>query len=353
MNKLIVFIFSLLSLTLFSFEELKGIGDRECGVATKKGVTHPQFPTYKMNCETFAHIIGSWYKDKKNVYFYKDNNSMYVGFEVIDDINPEKVKPIGESSRIYYMSDEKKIYIQIGFYMEKEKENINIRTFKILENGYAMDNKKVYYLLTELENADVKTFKVLNKYYAKDKNYIYYYDKKVKDADPKTFRIIGERIRNKDGVIYDSEDKNNTYDMGERRPKTDFSTFEELGNGYSKDKKNVYYGEKYVEDADYLSFEILGDYCSKDKNYIYCYGKKIENVDSLSFEILDDQYSKDKNNVYYYGKKIENADSNTFKLYSDLYKERSINKGVLDDSRIYDSEDKNNFYFSGKIIKKK
>ena len=118
MKKLMAVMCLSLSVNLFSFEEIKGIGERECGAAVKKGVTHPQFATYKMNCETFEHVIGSWYKDKENVYFYKDNNSMYIGFEVIDGINPETVKPLGEKSQIYYMSDGKNIYIQRGFYMD-------------------------------------------------------------------------------------------------------------------------------------------------------------------------------------------------------------------------------------------
>ena len=96
-----------------------------------------------MNCETFEHVIGSWYKDKENVYFYKDNNSMYIGFEVIEGINPETVKPFGEKAEVYYMSDGKNLYIQNGFYMEGIIENANIKKFEILENGYSKDNKKI------------------------------------------------------------------------------------------------------------------------------------------------------------------------------------------------------------------
>lgn len=192
MKKLLgMMIYLLLSASLFPFEELKGgISERKCGTATKKGFTHPQFPTYKMNCETFEHIIGSWYKDKEDVYFYKDVNSMYVGFEVIDGMDPEKVKPIGESLEIYYISDGKKIYVQKGFYMAGIIENVNMKTFEILENGYSKDSKKVYYLTTELENPDVKTFKVLNKFYAKDKNNVYYKNEKVLGADTKTFKVL-------------------------------------------------------------------------------------------------------------------------------------------------------------------
>ena len=180
MKKLIAAMCLSLSVNLFSFEEIKGIGERKCGAAIKKGVTPPQFATYKMNCETFEHVIGSWYKDKENVYFYKDNNSMYIGFEVIDGINPETVKPLGEKSQIYYMSDGKNIYIQRGFYMDGIIENANIKKFEILENGYSKDNKKVYYLSKELKNFDIKTFRSYPEmirssveYNAKDKNNYY------------------------------------------------------------------------------------------------------------------------------------------------------------------------------------
>ena len=180
MKKLIAAMCLSLSVNLFSFEEIKGIGERKCGAAIKKGVTPPQFATYKMNCETFEHVIGSWYKDKENVYFYKDVNSMYIGFEVIEGINPGEVKPVGEKAEVYYMSDGKNIYIQNGFYMEGIIENVNIKKFEILENGYSKNNKKIYYLSKELENYDIKTFRSYPEmmsssveYNAEDKNNYY------------------------------------------------------------------------------------------------------------------------------------------------------------------------------------
>lgn len=180
MKKLSGLIFLLLSMGLFSFEELQGIGVRKCGTATKKGFTHPQFPEYKMDCETFEHIIGSWYKDKENVYFYRDQNNKYIGFEVIDGVYPKKVKAVGESAEIYYISDGKTIYIQKGFYPAGIIENVNLKKFKILENGYSRDDKKIYYLWEELDKPDIKTFKVYTgviktkfEYNAEDKDKYY------------------------------------------------------------------------------------------------------------------------------------------------------------------------------------
>jgi hypothetical protein len=191
LKKITGLVFLFLSLALYSFEEIKdGIGERKCGVATKKGLTHPQIPTYKMDCSTFEHVIGSWYKDKENVYFYRDTNNMYVGFEVAEGINPENVKPLGEDVllRRYYMSDGENIYVQNGFYPIGVIKNANIKKFRILKNGYSKDNKKIYYLATELEKADIKTFTVYDRninsnrltFDAKDKNNYYREGKVVK-----------------------------------------------------------------------------------------------------------------------------------------------------------------------------
>lgn len=188
MRKLLIFLSLLVYINTFSYEELKGIGKRECGFAIKNGVTHPQFATYKMDCETFQHIIGSWYRDKDNVYFYRDFNSMYIGFAVVDSISPKNARAIGESLQFFYMTDGKNIYIQNQFYESGIIENINTSRIKILGGGYIKYKKDIYYLSKKIENPDVKTFKVLDRDNAEDKNSIYNRGKKVLKSDIKILK---------------------------------------------------------------------------------------------------------------------------------------------------------------------
>lgn len=188
MRKLLIFLSLLMYINAFSYEELEGIGKRECGFAIKNGVTHLQFATYKMDCKTFQHIIGSWYRDKDNVYFYKDFNSMYIGFAVVDGISPKNARAIGESLQVFYMTDGKNIYIQNQFYESGIIENINISKFKILGGGYIKYEKEIYYLSKKIETPDIKTFKVLDRDSAEDKNSIYNRGKKVLKSDIKILK---------------------------------------------------------------------------------------------------------------------------------------------------------------------
>ena len=100
----------------------------------------------------------------------------------------------------------------------------------------------------------------------------------------------------------------------------------------------------------FMIFSILlfSDYKIED-NIVYFYdtnmegGIKLDKADPESFVILNKKYSKDKNTVYYKFNKIPKADVETFDI---LY---LLCIGEAE----YDTEDKNNYYKGGEIVKKK
>ena len=178
---------------------------------------------------------------------------------------------------------------------EFKVENVDLNTFKILNDKYAKDDKSVYFSGNKsFEDVDSKTFEVLPNYYSKDKNNVY--------------RPINEWIHKINGA----------------NPKT----IKALGYFYSKDDKNVFYGSDKILNADVNSFVVLeGDHSyAKDKNSVYYSGEKIEGANPKTFKIISDgMYSKDDKNVYATVDIIKGADPQTFRRISETNYARDKN----------------------------
>ena len=195
---------------------------------------------------------------------------------------------VKRNNEIYYKySKEDDIGIKV--------KNVDLNTFKILNDRYAKDDKNVYFSGNKsYEDVDSKTFEVLPNYYSKDKNNVY--------------RPINEWIRKINGA----------------NPKT----IKALGYFYSKDDKNVFYGSDKVLNADVNSFVVLeGDHSyAKDKNSVYYSGEKIEGANPKTFKIISDgMYSKDDKNVYATVDIIKGADPQTFRRISETNYARDKN----------------------------
>ena len=268
----------------------------------------------KYNVKKFELILS---KEKKDFYFLKYDKKIYAvyGFEraffEILDVDYGTFKEVSKN----FVKDKNKIYfieISRGFcnysgdhcqsdYLNMiEIEKITPKNFKVISDDlyhnkiFVENDGKVYFIDSknkfkpeELNQIDAKTFKVLDYRFIKDKNNVYFYKSeyekfvKFKEADTKTFEIIGE--------------------------------------GYAKDKDNVYFLNPYSEhiepikmDADKNTFELIkfeGDYFeyyAKDKNNVYCGGKILEEVDYKTFKIFKEKNEngeeivkiKDKNHEY-------------------------------------------------------
>jgi hypothetical protein len=297
--------------------------------------------------------------DRKNLgYTISGNKVLYITYyekrSMIHSNNPSG--PIGLGAFIPSF-DFLKLEDDNNGYYTKVLSGADVKTFKILEDGYAKDKNSGYYAGERLsydddgiikkihfKNFASDSFKVLGNGYAKDKNsgyymgerFSYYYDDdKRKDIPFKSFLADSFEVL-KDGY---AKDKNSVYYEGVRLyyygdnkkkgiPLNKFSvdSFEVLKDGYAKDKNSVYYeGVKlsYYDDdkkkdvplnsSSSDSFEVLKDGYAKDKysayykgeilSYSYFHNDKyknipLKNVSVDSFEVLKNGYAKDKNNVY-------------------------------------------------------
>ena len=168
--------------------------------------------------------------DYRDNYIATDKNNVYLGNNIIPDLNPNRLKSLGsnyysDGVNYYFLSDEYiqnedistwsivKEYIihfkkkQLYFYPFKKIETTKalkgIKNFRYL----ASDGEKVYYKGELIENADFYTLKAVYKYnddYFYDKNNIYYKTKALNLSSNDNLNLVsveqGERTYLYDGL---------------------------------------------------------------------------------------------------------------------------------------------------------
>lgn len=189
---------------------------------------------------------------------------------------------------------------------EFKVENVDLNTFKILNDKYAKDDKSVYFSGNKsFEDVDSKTFEVLPNYYSKDKNNVYRpineWIHKINGANPKTIKVLNE--------FYSKDDKNVYYDS-DKISNADVNSFVVLegDHSYAKDKNTVYYSGEKIKGANPKTFKIISDgMYSKDDRNVYAAADIIKDADSQTFRrIPETNYARDKNTLYYYFGDVKN-----------------------------------------------
>lgn len=168
--------------------------------------------------------------DYRDNYIATDKNNVYLGNNIIPDLNPNRLKSLGsnyysDGVNYYFLSDEYirnedistwsivKEYIinfkkkQLYFYPFKKIETTKalkgIKNFRYL----ASDGDKVYYKGELINNADLDTLKAVDKYnddYFYDKNNIYYKTEALNLSSNDNLNLVsveqGERTYLYDGL---------------------------------------------------------------------------------------------------------------------------------------------------------
>lgn len=246
-------------------------------------------------------------------------------------------------------------------------ENVDLGTFKVLNDKYAKDVKNVYFSGNKsFEDVDAGTFEVLPADYSKDKNNVYSPEngwiQRVSGANPKTIKVLNQfYLKDDKNVFFNDEkilgadansfialdkengyakDKNTVYYFGQKVEGANAKTFEVISDGeYSKDDKNVYVSGEIIKDADPKTFrEFPETSYSRDKNNLYYYygeDKFLGKIDENNFEFLDDFIIRNGNEIYFYGNKLKLKDAKKFKLIK--------NTGIMTTSKIivYGKDDEN------------
>ena len=308
---------------------------------------------------------STYYKDKNNVYFV-DNRDDKIKFKKLSYVNPKTFEMVDNT----FARDDKNIYL-----FEYKLDGIDPKTFKKLSYGMIKDKNGLYFLediekenenieiktrKLDIKGLDLKTFEHIDDYYYKDKNNVYYESDnnlyKIENADLKTFEILDSSYT---GYGNFSKDKDYIYLNNKKLEEIDAKTFEKMQANLIRDKNGIYKVEKDEEKHEFkivpinakINFKNLKSldwgYFKDDKN-IYYFDEdkfeKIEGADASSFEKVEySSFYKDKNYVYYNGKKIVGMD---FKDIENIDEEWSI--AELDGTWI---QYKDNVYYKGKKLK--
>ena len=301
---------------------------------------------------------SKYYKDKNNVYFM-DNRDGKIKFKKLSYVNPKTFEIVDNT----FARDDKNLYL-----FEYKLDGIDAKTFEKISSNIVKDKNGLYFLediekenenieiktrKINIKGLDLKTFEHIDDYYYKDKNNVYYdLDNNlytIKNADLATFEVLNSPYSSS---IYFAKDKNNVYYQNKKINGIVIDGFEQIQSNFIKDKNRLY---KIDEDEEKNEIKLIpinekvnlenleeigGNYYKDDKN-LYYFGenefKKIEGADPNSFKYDNENHTfiaKDKNNVYFEGEKVKGIDVNSAEGINGLW-----------------IKDKNNVFYEGKKLK--
>ena len=305
----------------------------------------------------------------------KDKNSVFIGNQKLEGVSSKGFEIL--DNEFNFVKDYKNVY-----YLDRESDGItykvevldtkgvDIPSFEFLGdsyNKYYRDKNNIYFLndkddkmeFEKLAGANPKTFEIVDDYFARDDKNVYFFNKKVIGVDAKTFEEVGyDIIKDKNGlhILIDS----NETEIKVKSLKADgidLKTLKKLDNGYFKDKNNIYYGLSgnlyKIKNADLQTFEVLNSpysssvYFAKDKNNVYYSGKKLDGIVPNDFEQIQSYFIKDRNGIY---KFEEDEDEQNLKITPINAKIDFKNFKELDWK--YFGDDKNIYYFDEDSFKK-
>jgi len=309
----------------------------------------------------------------------KDKNSVFIGNQKLEGVSSKGFEVLDDTFN--FMKDYKNVY-----YLDRESDGITYKV-KVLDtkgidipslellgdsyNKYYRDKNNIYFLndkddkmeFEKLAGANPKTFEIVDDYFARDDKNVYFFNKKVIGVDAKTFEKVGyDIVKDKNGVYFleNVSEENENLEIKTKNLKADgidLKTLKKLDNGYFKDKNSIYYelsGNLYkMKNVDLPTFEVLNSpysssvYFAKDKNNVYYSGKKLDGIVPNDFEQIQSYFIKDKNGIY---KFEEDEDEQNLKITPINAKIDFKNFKELDWK--YFGDDKNIYYFDEESFKK-
>ena len=309
----------------------------------------------------------------------KDKNSVFIGNQKLEGVSSKGFEVLDDTFN--FVKDYKNVY-----YLDRESDGITYKV-KVLDtkgidiqsleflgdsyNKYYRDKNNIYFLndkddkmeFEKLAGANPKTFEIVDDYFARDDKNVYFFNKKVIGVDAKTFEKVGyDIVKDKNGVYFleNVSEENENSEIKTKNLKADgidLKTLKKLDNGYFKDKNSIYYelsGNLYkMKNVDLPTFEVLNSpysssvYFAKDKNNVYYNGKKLDGIVPNDFEQIQSYFIKDKNGIY---KFEEDEDEQNLKITPINAKIDFKNFKELDWK--YFGDDKNIYYFDEESFKK-
>ncbi len=84
----------------------------------------------------------------------------------------------------------------------KKLNNIDIKTFVVLNEYFAKDQYNAFYKGRLIENSNGKFFKIIDNKYSKDKHHVFLFNYSLPNADPNSFYVIGGLCAKDSNFVY-------------------------------------------------------------------------------------------------------------------------------------------------------
>ncbi len=263
--------------------------------------------------------------DYRDNYIATDKNNVYLGNNIIPDLNPNKLKSLGsnyysDGVNYYFLSD---VYIKNEdtsagslikeYIIKNKKKQLYSYPFKKIETTKALkgiedfrylasDGEKVYYKGNLIKNADLYTLKAVDKYnddYFYDKNNVYYKTKALNLSSNDNLNLV-------------------SVEQGERT-----YLYDGLNGNVSL--------EEYIFDKKYIPYQILGIGSAhvKDLLFVSKDGIFFYNPETKEQERAGDNIFKGKvENIL---SSVISDDKNFYYLHSyDIYRKKRTKHGYID-----------------------
>ncbi|WP_298973354.1 DKNYY domain-containing protein [uncultured Fusobacterium sp.] len=264
-------------------------------------------------------------RDYRDNYIATDKNNVYLGNNIIPDLNPNKLKSLGsnyysDGVNYYFLSD---VYIKNEdtsagslikeYIIKNKKKQLYSYPFKKIETTKALkgiedfrylasDGEKVYYKGNLIKNADLYTLKAVDKYnddYFYDKNNVYYKTKALNLSSNDNLNLV-------------------SVEQGERT-----YLYDGLNGNVSL--------EEYIFDKKYIPYQILGIGSAhvKDLLFVSKDGIFFYNPETKEQERAGDNIFKGKvENIL---SSVISDDKNFYYLHSyDIYRKKRTKHGYID-----------------------
>jgi len=181
-----------------------------------------------------------------------------------------------------------------GYFWGERIEGSDGPTFTDLGGNFARDAHAIYYRGHKVEEADMESFRRLDDFstFAVDKNHTYHGDLHglilIENADPKTFRVLDELYAVDRAAVYREDKIIRGADLETFEVLQDRFTHSMHYSGYARDKNRVYYYGEVMPEAHSPSFVLVASPFSKDRRTVYFHNQKIPGSDPATFEYFRD-----------------------------------------------------------------
>lgn len=263
--------------------------------------------------------------DYRDNYIATDKNNVYLGNNIIPDLNPNRLKSLGSN----YYSDGVNYYFLSDVYIQNE----DISTWSIVKEYIIHFKKKQLYFYPFKKIETTKALKGIKnfRYLASDGDKVYYKGELIENADLDTLKAVDGY---NDDYFYD---KNNIY---YKTKALDFSSNENLSlvsveqaeRTYLYDELNGNVSlEEYAFDKKYIPYQVLGIDSAHVKDLLFV------SKDGIFFYNSETKEQERAGDNIFKGK-IENIlpsvisdDKNIYYLHSyNIYRKKRTKHGYID-----------------------